>query len=83
MKIKQHLYLSPEAVQLRQRDGIPPWGVHPCELDSLDSPASSGAFYASWREATELRAALEGKTNQRNGGRLSATPGTAAARPKA
>ena len=33
MKVKQHPYLSPEARALRERDNVPPWSIHPCEVD--------------------------------------------------
>lgn len=60
MKIEQHKYLSPAAVELRQRDGVPPWGVHPCEVDSLKgAPDDSTAFAAGLRQARELRRAIE------------------------
>lgn len=62
MKVEQHDYLSPEAVELRRRDGIPPWGVHPCEVDSIDPDTlASGPFRDAWREASRLRREIEGK----------------------
>lgn len=60
MKIEQHPYLSPAAVELRHRDGVPPWGVHPCEVDSLATfKADTSPFGESLRQARELRDELE------------------------
>lgn len=59
MKVPQYKYLSAEAVALRQRDGIPPWGVHPCEVESVASVAGDGLFWQHWREAKLLRDELE------------------------
>jgi hypothetical protein len=61
MKVEQFGYLSPEAVSLRQRDGIPPWGVHPCEVDSI-APEPGTAFHASWMQAKRFRAEIEADT---------------------
>lgn len=58
MKVEQHRYLSPEAVELRRRDGVPPWGVHPCEVDSL-RPEPGAPLHRAWREARRLRAEIE------------------------
>lgn len=59
MKVKQHPYLSPEARRLRERDNTPPWGVHPCEVDSIEPPADGTAFHAAWMEAASLRQEIE------------------------
>lgn len=60
MKIKQHPYLSAEAKALRARDGIPPWGVHPCEVDALrQHKADNSVFGDSLRAAAEMRRQLE------------------------
>lgn len=62
MKVKQHPYLSPEARALRQRDGTPPWGVHPCEVDAFsshDDSVQTTAFAQSLREARQLRKEIE------------------------
>lgn len=59
MIVEQHPYLSPQAVELRQRDGIPPWGVHPCEVDSLQRPSQAGPFRDAWRQAWRLRREIE------------------------
>jgi hypothetical protein len=60
MKIEQHDYLSAEAKRLRQRDGVPPWGVHPCEVESLRKFAGDpGVFGNAWREADRLRREIE------------------------
>lgn len=59
MKVAQYPYLSPEASRLRERDGVPPWGVHPCEVDSV-SPAPGTALHAAWLEACRMRTELEG-----------------------
>lgn len=64
MKVEQHAYLSPKAMALRRRDGIPPWGVHPCEVDALALTVAdddAGAFATAWREAARLRAEIEGR----------------------
>jgi hypothetical protein len=45
---------------LRRRDGVPPWGVHPCEVDALDQVAGDGtAFSEALRQARALRAVIE------------------------
>lgn len=62
MKVQQHTYLSPAAAALRQRDGIPPWGVHPCEVDSLKTTPPGTVFYAELQQARELRHQIEGGT---------------------
>lgn len=60
MKVTQYPYLSPEASRLRERDGVPPWDVHPCEVDSIDPPPAPGtAFHVAWLEASRMRAELE------------------------
>lgn len=60
MKVEQFPYMSKEASELRRRDGIPPWGCHVCELDSLGDVANNGAaFYGEWLAAKALRAELE------------------------
>ncbi|GAB3733961.1 hypothetical protein GCM10028862_16730 [Luteimonas pelagia] len=60
MKVPQHPYLSPEAMRLRKRDGIPPWGVHPCEVDSLAELAGEqSAGGMAWREAERVRQEIE------------------------
>lgn len=60
MKVEQHDYLSPEAAELRRRDGTPPWGVHVCEVDSFDPDTlQSGPFRDSWRAASRLRREIE------------------------
>jgi hypothetical protein len=60
MKVEQFPYLSAEAVRLRARDCIPPWGVHPCEVDSFDPDTlSNGPFRDAWREASRLRREIE------------------------
>jgi hypothetical protein len=61
MKVEQHPYCSPEAMRLRHRDGIPPWGCHPCEVDSLPEPEPGDAtpFACAWRAAAALRAEIE------------------------
>jgi hypothetical protein len=59
MKVEQFPYLSPEAMELRRRDGIPPWGVHPCEVDSLEEPKQHGPFRDAWREAMRMRREIE------------------------
>lgn len=60
MKIEQHPYLSPQASELRHRDGIPPWGVHPCEVDSLPAKVEGRTvFAAELAAARELRRQLE------------------------
>jgi hypothetical protein len=60
MKIAQYRYLSPEARALRKRDGVPPWGVHPCEVAALAGmEPNQTAFYAQWLAAVEMRRQLE------------------------
>ena len=60
MKIKQFPYLSPESNALRARDGIPPWGAHPCEVDALrQHKADISVFGDSLRAAAEMRRQLE------------------------
>lgn len=62
MKIAQFPYLSLEARKLRARDGTPPWGVHPCEVDAVASSITereTGPFVDSFHEAARLRAELE------------------------
>lgn len=59
MKVKQHNYLSPAAMALRQRDAIPPWSVHPCEVDSLKETAPGTVFYSELQQARELRRQIE------------------------
>lgn len=62
MKVAQFPYLSPEAMALRRRDGVPPWGVHVCEVDSLGErspwPATT-AGGAAWEAARVLRDEIE------------------------
>lgn len=62
MMVKQHAYLSPAAKALRQRDGIPPWGVHPCEVDTLNNTAPGTVFHAELQQARELRHQIEAGT---------------------
>lgn len=61
MKVQQFGYLSPGAKALRSRDGIPPWGIHVCEVDSLGAPGDGdhSPFAQLLREAFALRAELE------------------------
>lgn len=59
MKVEQFAYMSPEAVALRRRDGIPPWGLHPCEVDSVQ-PEPGSPFHSAWMEAKRFRAEIEG-----------------------
>ena len=63
-RVKQFDYGSGKAQALRQRDGTPPWAVHVCELDSLPEPAGddTSPFANAYREATALRAEIEGAT---------------------
>lgn len=59
MIVEQFPYMSPEAWELRRRDGIPPWSLHPCEVDSiLDVPPAS-LFAAEVAKARAIRDALE------------------------
>ncbi|MDR7136166.1 hypothetical protein J2X06_003384 [Lysobacter niastensis] len=58
MKVAQHPYLSSDARRLRERDGTPPWGIHPCEVDSV-SPQPGTVFHAAWIDASRIRAELE------------------------
>lgn len=51
MKIEQVPYLSPRAMELRQRDQTPPWAVHPAECDSF-----SDWEPGSWPALDEARA---------------------------
>jgi hypothetical protein len=62
MKIEQFPYCSPKAMEARRRDGVPPWGAHPCECDSLGEPdpTDRSPFAESLREAWRLRRELEG-----------------------
>lgn len=64
MRVEQFPYLSTEAKALRRRDGTPPWGCHPCEVDSLAGTIGDrgSAFAMAWREASRLRRALEDNT---------------------
>lgn len=65
MKVKQFKYLSPEAKKLRTRDGTPPWGVHPCEVDHLKDMADvPNALGSAWHEAAEIRRQLESRNDQ-------------------
>lgn len=61
MIVEQHDYLSPQAIELRRRDGVPPWGCHPCEVDSLAGTIGDhgSAFAMAWREAARLRREIE------------------------
>ena len=63
MKVEQFPYLSAEAMELRRRDGVPPWGVHVCEVDSLATNGTrtddGTAFHAAWLEAKHLRDEIE------------------------
>ena len=60
MKVTQHRYLSPEACALRRRDGVPPWGVHPCEVNSLAKlKDNTTVFGAHLLAAAEMRRRLE------------------------
>jgi hypothetical protein len=61
MKVAQFPYLSTEAIALRRRDGIPPWGVHPCEVDALGDPdqCDPGPFRDALEAAIALRAEIE------------------------
>lgn len=61
MKVPQYGYLSPEAKELRRRDGVPPWGVHVCEVDGLDpcNHPPGTPMRESYEEAVRLRAELE------------------------
>ena len=60
MKIEQHRYLSLEASVLRRRDGVPPWGCHPCEVDSLAKlKDNTTVFGAHLLAAAEMRRRLE------------------------
>lgn len=65
MKIPQHPYLSREAVELRRRDGIPPWGVHVCEVEHLRELVEKGnigpAMRESWHEAERIKREIEGE----------------------
>lgn len=67
MQVEQHGYLSPEALALRERDGIPPWGVHVCEVDALTEPTHAGPFRDAWREAARLRREIESTGGCGNG----------------
>lgn len=59
-KVKQHPYLSTEAIALRRRDGIPPWGVHVCEVDSLAHLPDDGSIFArALADARALRDEIE------------------------
>lgn len=65
MKVKQFKYLSPEAKKLRTRDGTPPWGVHPCEVDDLkERMGEATAFGDELRNAAEIRRQLESRNDQ-------------------
>ena len=70
MKVKQYPYLSPEANELRHRDGIPLWGVHPCEVDHLrkSQEAAPNAWlpWPEFDEASALRDEIEGKRRDRS-----------------
>ncbi len=62
MRIKQHDYLAPGANRLRRRDGVPPWGLHVCEVDDFDGYTERHAdspFMQSLRAARALRRELE------------------------
>lgn len=61
MIVEQFAYLSPAAMELRRRDGIPPWGVHPCEVGHFTGWPDDGAgvFAVALRAARELRASIE------------------------
>lgn len=57
MKVPQFDYCSPQAMELRLRDGIKPWELHPCEVDSF-----IGWRPGEWPEldrARELRKQIE------------------------
>ncbi len=59
MQVEQHPYLSAEACKLRQRDGVPPWGVHPSEVDSLGDHELNTPFGQALAEARRLRDEIE------------------------
>ena len=63
MIVEQFAYLSPEAMRLRQRDGVPPWGVHVCELDSVGCAPGAEREATGWAQsvaaAHALRATIE------------------------
>jgi len=60
MKVEQFPYLAPEAMQLRRRDGVMPWQVHPCEVDTFwDWPPGE---WAALDEARALRDEIEATT---------------------
>lgn len=51
MKVEQYVYCGTEAMALRRRDGTPPWGVHPSEVDTFrDWPAGR------WQALDDARA---------------------------
>jgi hypothetical protein len=60
--LSQHRYMSPEAMELRRQDGVPPWSVHPCEVESLGQPdpADQSPFAEALRAAWALRREIEG-----------------------
>lgn len=61
MKIQQLEYCSPRAMQLRRRDGTPPWGAHVCEVDDLAhvDEKLQPVFAVEVERARQLRKALE------------------------
>jgi len=61
MKIKQHGFCSPEAMELRHRDGTPSWSVHVSELDSLGpvDKVMPTTFRAEVERVAAIRRALE------------------------
>ena len=59
MRVQQHPYCSPAAMELRRRDGTPPSGVHPCEVDSLAPVPPGDPLRAAWAEAARQRKELD------------------------
>lgn len=61
MKVKQYPYLSPQAVELRRRDGIPPWSIHVCEVECFEpiEEVEPATFRAEVLRVKALRDALE------------------------
>lgn len=58
MKVEQKPF---PAMAERRADGVPPWGVHVCELDALapPDPDDNGPFAVAYREAAALRERIE------------------------
>lgn len=61
VRVKQYPYLSPEALGLRKRDGIPPWGFHPCEVDDC-RPEPGEDVNLHWQTAANLRDEIEARS---------------------